>query len=204
MQTLPLLRSDLQATPVYDADGVLYYDVYDPKKNHSVRLYDFEWRLAEQFKFSQTINFLQFWISKELQFETSVEDLNTYVQNLTRLGWFQVIPSKTNIQPIETASPPPRSPLVSTPFPVSVAASIQNLPPIPETPKNAESLISVDVVPVSSESSIVQEEPGVSSSCTEMQADEVPSRVGRIVVFAMLLLSMVGLGYLLYLLFSST
>ena len=40
--TTPRLRSDLRSEPVEDAQGVLYFDVSDPKSGGVLRLFDFE------------------------------------------------------------------------------------------------------------------------------------------------------------------
>ena len=47
--TTPRLRSDLRSEPVEDAQGVLYFDVSDPKNGGVLRLFDFEWLLALKF-----------------------------------------------------------------------------------------------------------------------------------------------------------
>ena len=47
--TTPRLRSDLRTEPVEDAQGVLYFDVSDPKSGGVLRLFDFEWLLAQKF-----------------------------------------------------------------------------------------------------------------------------------------------------------
>ena len=42
------LRADLQSAEVVDADGVLYYDVTDPKTGGVLRLFDYEWLIAQK------------------------------------------------------------------------------------------------------------------------------------------------------------
>ena len=42
------LRADLQSAEVVDADGVLYYDVTDPRTGGVLRLFDYEWLIAQK------------------------------------------------------------------------------------------------------------------------------------------------------------
>ena len=48
MTTTPKLRTDLRSTTVEDADGVSYVDVADPKIGGVLRLFDYEWQLAQR------------------------------------------------------------------------------------------------------------------------------------------------------------
>ena len=62
---IPRLRGDLKATPFEDNDGVLYYDINDPKTNGSLRLFDFEWMLAQRLDGQQSYTDLARWTEEE-------------------------------------------------------------------------------------------------------------------------------------------
>jgi hypothetical protein len=86
MTTSPRLRADLQALPVEDADGVLYYDVSDPKTGTVLRLFDFEWLLAQRLDGRKSLDELVSFTEAELGFSTSRADLEVYAEKLQQLG----------------------------------------------------------------------------------------------------------------------
>src|SRR5579883_3373832 len=85
---LPRLRHDLRVTPLQDADGVSYYDVSDPGTGGVLRLYDFEWLVAERIDGQHGLDELVRWTREVLGIDVSAEDLRTYVGRLGALGFF--------------------------------------------------------------------------------------------------------------------
>src|SRR5579871_1563883 len=86
MNTSPRVRSDLQAKPVEEA-GIHYIDVSDPRNGASLRLYDFEWLIAERMDGQATLNEVAAWASARFNFAPSVDDLTAYAATLVDLGF---------------------------------------------------------------------------------------------------------------------
>jgi hypothetical protein len=86
MTTSPRLRIDLKATPIEDTDGVLYYDVSDPKTGSVLRLFDFEWSLAQRLDGQHSFEDLVRYTEEHLGFSTSRDDLEVYAERLQQLG----------------------------------------------------------------------------------------------------------------------
>lgn len=124
--TSPRLRVDLQATPVEDADGVLYYDVSDPKTGSSLRLFDFEWLLAQRIDGQHSFDELARWTEAELGFATSRADLEVYAERLQQLGLV--------VQGPASAAAPAVARPVAQPEPLPVAPSLAPPPARVETP----------------------------------------------------------------------
>src|SRR5690349_11764918 len=87
MTITPRIRIDLHATPVEDADGVMYYDVSDPKSGNVLRLFDFEWILAQRLDGHHNFDELVRFTEAELGFATSRGDLEAYSTRLQQLGF---------------------------------------------------------------------------------------------------------------------
>lgn len=83
---IPRLRGDLKATPIEDSDGVLYYDINDPKTGGTLRLFDFEWLLAQRLDGQQNYAELARWTEEQFGFSTTSSDLETYGSKLLDLG----------------------------------------------------------------------------------------------------------------------
>ncbi len=80
------LRQDLLVTSAQDADGVSYFDVRDPRTGGTLRLFDFEWRVAERIDGERSIGDLCRYAEQELGFSPTPQDLEIYFQKLTELG----------------------------------------------------------------------------------------------------------------------
>jgi len=83
---IPRLRGDLKATPIEDSDGVLYYDISDPKTGSTLRLFDFEWLLAQRLDGQQNYAELVRWTEEQFGFSTNSGDLEAYGSKLLDLG----------------------------------------------------------------------------------------------------------------------
>src|SRR5258706_12000501 len=86
MQTTPRIRSDLKATPVEEA-GVHYFDVADPRNGASMRLYDFEWLIAERMDGRASLADVASWAGSRFGFAPSADDLASYAARLSALGF---------------------------------------------------------------------------------------------------------------------
>ena len=80
------LRADLQSAEVVDAEGVLYYDVSDPKTGGVLRLFDYEWLIAQKLDGQRSLDELARWTEEQFGFATSRDDLQVYAERLQQLG----------------------------------------------------------------------------------------------------------------------
>ncbi len=86
MQALPELRKDLRSLKVQDSMGVVYYDVYDPKSLATLRLYDFEWHLAEKLNEPKTMPEMIASAKEVLGFEPTPEEIHVFLGHLVKYG----------------------------------------------------------------------------------------------------------------------
>lgn len=86
MTTTLKLRADLQSAEVVDADGVLYYDVTDPRTGGVLRLFDFEWHIAQKLDGQRSFDEIARWSEEQLGFSPSGDDLQVYAERLQQLG----------------------------------------------------------------------------------------------------------------------
>lgn len=87
------LRADLQSAEVVDADGVLYYDVTDPRTGGVLRLFDYEWLIAQKLDGQRGFDELARWTEEQFGFAASREDLQTYAERLQQLGVVEGTPA---------------------------------------------------------------------------------------------------------------
>ncbi|HWE27101.1 MAG TPA: HlyD family efflux transporter periplasmic adaptor subunit [Polyangia bacterium] len=85
----PRIRSDLQATPAEEG-GIKYFDVSDPKSGSRMRLYDFEWLIAERMDGRRPFDEVASWARERLGIAPSASDLEEYARKLKDLGFFDV------------------------------------------------------------------------------------------------------------------
>ncbi len=119
---IPRLRGDLKATPVEDHDGVLYYDVNDPKTGGTLRLFDFEWLLAQRLNGQQSYPDLARWTEEQFGFSTTSGDLEAYGSKLLELGMAEAVAAAASapVAPTPVAVEPAKPTLVEAPAPVAV------------------------------------------------------------------------------------
>src|SRR5262245_8676212 len=85
----PRIRSDLQVTPAEEG-GIKYFDVSDPKSGSRMRLYDFEWLIAERMDGRRPFDEVASWASERLGIQPSASDLEQYAHRLRELGFFDL------------------------------------------------------------------------------------------------------------------
>ena len=107
--TTPRLRSDLRSEPVEDAQGVLYFDVSDPKSGGVLRLFDFEWLLAQKFDGQRGFDEVARLADKDLGVAANSDDIKVYAERLGQLGLLEGIgcASCHLINAVETTPLPP-------------------------------------------------------------------------------------------------
>lgn len=146
------LRTDLQVTPVQDADGVDYFDLKDPKTGGVLRLFDFEWVLAQKLTGNQQYSDLARWTEEQFGFATTDGDLAVYGDTLVQLGFAdavaRAVPSEAAAKSPEPAARPATAidsddglmgrPVIALPQPRQVskpiaAAEPKATPPVVET-----------------------------------------------------------------------
>ena len=98
--TTPRVRNDLKSTPAQDA-GVNYVDISDPRSGGSLRMYTFEWRIAERMDGRTSYADLATWARSEFEWQPSAEDLASYAKKLHELGF---IDGDLETAPISTRS----------------------------------------------------------------------------------------------------
>jgi multidrug resistance efflux pump len=89
MATTPRIRPELQATPV-EEQGIRFFDVNDPKSGHKMRLYDFEWMVAQRMDGARNFDEVATWAKERLGISPSPGDLQEYARRLEDLGFFQL------------------------------------------------------------------------------------------------------------------
>jgi membrane fusion protein (multidrug efflux system) len=83
----PRIRNDLHATPAEEG-GIKYFDVSDPKSGGRMRLYDFEWLIAERMDGRRPFDEVASWAHERLGIHPSASDLEEYARRLRDLGFF--------------------------------------------------------------------------------------------------------------------
>ena len=102
MTTTLKLRADLHSAEVVDADGVLYYDVTDPKTGGVLRLFDYEWLIAQKLDGQRGMDELAKWTEEQFGFSASRDDLQVYAERLHQLGLLDG-PAATAAKPLPAA-----------------------------------------------------------------------------------------------------
>ncbi len=103
MSTTPRIRQELQATPTED-QGIKYFDVSDPKSGHKMRLYDFEWLLAQKMDGSLAFDEVAAFAKERLGIHPSGHDLEQYAAKLRELGFFE-LEDQDDYTPLPVAMP---------------------------------------------------------------------------------------------------
>src|SRR3954471_7994428 len=85
----PRIRSDLQATPTEEG-GIKYFDVSDPKSGARMRMYDFEWLIAERMDGRRPFDEVASWARGRLGAARSASALEEYARRLRDLGFFDI------------------------------------------------------------------------------------------------------------------
>ncbi len=89
----PRIRNDLKATPAEEG-GIKYFDVSDPKSGSHMRLYDFEWLIAERMDGRRPFDEVASWARERLGIAPSASDLEEYAKRLRELGFFDLAESE--------------------------------------------------------------------------------------------------------------
>jgi membrane fusion protein, multidrug efflux system len=85
----PRIRNDLKVTPA-EEQGIKYFDVSDPRSGQRMRMYDFEWLIAERMNGERQFDEVANWARDTLGLNPSTEDLTAYADKLKGLGFFEV------------------------------------------------------------------------------------------------------------------
>src|SRR5437868_3384482 len=108
----PRIRPDLKATPA-EEQGVKYFDVADPRSGSRMRMYDFEWLIAEQMNGARRFDEVASYARERLGIHPSPSDLEAYADKLAELGFLEDgMPTEPTIDQPDT-----------TPLPVPAAAA---------------------------------------------------------------------------------
>jgi len=127
----PRLRRDLVAT-ILQEDGVRWVDVYDPNRDSSFRLFDYEYSVALAFDGRPLAKIIP-WVRLSTGLELTAEQLTAFAERLDQLGFLASDEDGTPEITVETA--PARVAQQSaaapqTPAPVSSKA-VTGEPPLP-------------------------------------------------------------------------
>ena len=85
----PRIRPDLNATPT-EEQGVKYFDVSDPRSGARMRLYDFEWLIAERMDGRRPFDEVASWARERLGIHPSPTDLENFASKLREFGFFEL------------------------------------------------------------------------------------------------------------------
>ena len=103
----PRLRPELRATPA-EEEGIKFFDVSDPHGGE-MRLYDFEWLIAQKLDGHRALDEIASFAKHELQLDISEATLAEYCTKLGELGFFgDGANTKPGLAGNETPLPPPR------------------------------------------------------------------------------------------------
>jgi len=131
----PRIRTDLQATPAEEG-GIKYFDVSDPKSGARMRMYDFEWLIAERMDGRRPFDEVASWARERLGIAPSASDLEEYARRLRELGFFDLTESEE--APARSAPNAPTMMREAPPMPSSgngagkaaAAADEEEMPPL--------------------------------------------------------------------------
>jgi hypothetical protein len=123
----PRIRQDLKATPA-EEQGVKYFDVADPRSGSKMRLYDFEWLVAEQLNGSRRFDEVASFARERLGISPSPSDIEGYAKKLGELGFMEA----------EMASPSHFAEPELTPLPPAAPAPPPTMPPASATTAEVE------------------------------------------------------------------
>jgi hypothetical protein len=157
--TTPRLRSDLRSEPVEDAQGVLYFDVSDPKSGGVLRLFDFEWLLAQKFDGQRGFDEVARLADKDLGVAANSDDIKVYAERLGQLGLLEGVAAQPGRLPgalmatayLQAAGMVARVDVVpATNRPAPAAAAEKPVEPIaaPVTPPKAQEVVAPKPTPV--------------------------------------------------------
>ena len=143
----PRLRRDLVST-ILQEDGVRCFDVHDPKRRSSFRLFDYEYSVALAFDGRPLAKVIP-WVRLSTGLELTAEQLTAFAARLEQLGFLEsdqtrtpgVAPERTPAlatanEEAETPLPAPSQPVMAkTPSPVaSQSAEAKTPSPVPSQP----------------------------------------------------------------------
>lgn len=108
MATTPRIRPDLKAEPTED-QGIKYFDVSDPKSGARMRMYDFEWLVAERMDGKRGYDEVASWARERLGISPRPDDIEAYALKLRELGFFEAEPEAggDTLAEDRTPLPPP-------------------------------------------------------------------------------------------------
>jgi hypothetical protein len=137
----PCLRRDLVST-ILQEDGVRYVDVYDPKRDSSFRLFDYEYSVALAFDGRPLAKVIP-WVRLSTGLELTPEQLMAFAERLGQLGFLASDEAGTpGVAPEGTAAlipdPAADAPQTALPVPEPLATGEPPLP-LPEPPATAAS-----------------------------------------------------------------
>jgi RND family efflux transporter MFP subunit len=89
MALTPKIRPELSATPA-EEQGIRYFDVSDPKSGSKMRMYDFEWLLAQRMDGHRPFDEVATFAKERLGITPSAGDLQQFARTLEDLGFFEL------------------------------------------------------------------------------------------------------------------
>ena len=125
----PRIRNDLKATPA-EEQGIKYFDVSDPRSGMRMRMYDFEWLIAERMNGARALDEVASWAREALGLNPSTDDLSQYAHRLRELGFFELDADDLSSPSLSIEDPndPDLTPLPK-PTPADLAAEAFEDPP---------------------------------------------------------------------------
>jgi len=163
--TTPKLRPDLKASPAED-QGIRYYDVSDPRSGSRMRLYDFEWLIAERMDGQTRFDEVASWAQQSLGLHPSANDLEEFATKLGELGMIEpgtggadgASPRPSRVDSDFTPLPP------AAPAEVSVSdeateLAIEAEEPTPTVPEMPKLELAVEDAPAPAPPPVVVKEP---------------------------------------------
>lgn len=160
--TTPKLRADLKASPAED-QGIRYYDVSDPRSGSHMRLYDFEWLIAERMDGETRFDEVASWAQSSLGLHPSASDLEEFAGKLRELGFFEVAvdgaTARSRVDSDVTPLPPASPAEASSEEPAELAIEAEEPTPMPTQPDMPKLELPIEDAPAPAPPPVAMKEP---------------------------------------------
>jgi hypothetical protein len=125
VSTTPPIRPDLVATPV-DEEGTRSYDVTQPGSTEPLRMYEFEWLIAQRMDGAVTFDELAAWAREQVGVEVDAPSLQVFAERLAGYGFFDHANENADADATAKRAAVAASPWAAAPAPSTAEATAQS------------------------------------------------------------------------------